>query len=58
MIAGVDSEDLLLRQELPENDCTQTFQLLKSRRWETSTLFLAAVQLPRGGTMPEQAGAV
>lgn len=28
VIAGVDSQDLLLRQELPENDWTQTPQLL------------------------------
>lgn len=57
MIAGADSENLFLRQELPENDCTQTSQLLKSYRWETATFFLAAGLLSHGRAMLEQAGA-
>lgn len=32
MIAEVGSEDLLLGQDLPENDCTQTFGFLNPAR--------------------------
>jgi len=48
---------LLLRQELPEDDCTQTSWLLKSHRWDTSAFFLSAGTLLRGGTKLEQAEA-